>query len=603
MESLPSNIRDLLAVAGAARRDTDDVHSARQLLKACEPSLLLLADAEGKVIFADDLGSGVGIEVTRTLAVNLAEELAGKQTCRLEVSTDAGPRLAFAVRLHDSTEEGIAGCLVRPSGLSEICPDHMQLPLVVCAAFAWAASGNKARDGELRTRVKHLQAEHQALKHSHSQAVATAIEEREKRLQQQRQDIARLDAVMHLAADGIVTISQGGIVESFNEAAGRIFGYEPNEVIGQNVSMLAPKPHRQRHQEYLAKYLGSGQTRIAGPSREVMGQRKDGTLLPLEIAVSEVSLDCGRVFTGIFRDITERRRLESQLVQAQKMESVGQLAAGIAHEINTPTQYVGDNTRFLEDAFQDLAPLMANCNQLCKAAAEGKIPGDLVASVVESAKEADLEYLLDEIPKAIGQSLQGVERVAKIVRSMKEFSHPGGENKQAVDLNRAVESALTVCRNEWKYVSDAVTDLDPDLPLVACLPGECNQVFLNLIINAAHAIGDKLGENSAEKGTIKVSTRSDGDWVEIRVEDTGNGIPEESRSRIFDPFFTTKEVGRGTGQGLAIAHSVINEKHGGTIHFETEIGRGTTFSVRLPICRESLPLKGTESEKEDLVCR
>ncbi len=601
MQSLPSDMGELLAVAEVARRDIGDARSTSHLLKACEPSLLLLADAEGEVIFADDLGSGTGMDVARTLAEHLAKGLAGKQTCRLEVPTDAECHLAFGVRLPDSAEAGIAGCLVRPPGLSEISPGDIQTSLVVCAAFGWAANRNRTRDGELRTRVAHLQAEHETLKNSQTQAVAAAIEEREKRLQQQRQDMARLEAVTKLAADGIVTISEEGIVESFNEAAGRIFGYDPNEVIGQNVSMLAPNPDRQRHQEHLAKYLNSGETRIAGPPREVMGKRKDGTLFPLEIAVSEVPLDSGRVFTGIFRDITDRRRLESQLVQAQKMESVGQLAAGIAHEINTPTQYVGDNTRFLEDVFRDLAPLLANCNQLCKAAGEGEVPGQLVAGVVAAAKEADLEYLINEIPKAIGQSLEGVERVAKIVRSMKDFSHPGGETKQAVDLNRALESTLTVCRNEWKYVAEAVTDLDPDLPLVTCLPGECNQVFLNLIINAAQAIGDKLADKSTEKGTITVATRHDGNWAEIRIGDTGTGIPEESRSRIFDPFFTTKEVGRGTGQGLAIAHSVITEKHGGTIDFETEIGRGTTFIVRLPTSGESSSSKGAESEEADLV--
>jgi signal transduction histidine kinase len=214
-----------------------------------------------------------------------------------------------------------------------------------------------------------------------------------------------------------------------------------------------------------------------------------------------------------------------------------------------------------------------------------------------------VEYLTAEIPNAIAQSLEGVERVAKIVRSMKDFSHPGGETKQAVDLNRALESTLTVCRNEWKYVAEAVTDFDPDLPLVTCLPGECNQVFLNLIINAAHAIGDKLAGRPDDKGAITIATRRDGDRAEIRIIDTGTGIPEKHHARIFDPFFTTKEVGRGTGQGLAIAHCVITEKHGGTIHFETEIGRGTTFVVRLPISGEPSPPKGPEDERTNSVCR
>jgi two-component system, NtrC family, sensor kinase len=440
---------------------------------------------------------------------------------------------------------------------------------------------------DLPTRVAHLKAEHETLKNAQAQAMSAAIEEREKRLQQQRQDMAQLEAVMKLAADGIITVNENGIVGSFNEAAARIFGYDPGEVIGRNVALLAPDPGSQRHHEHLAKYLTLSQTPVASRPREVMGRRKDGTVFPLEIAVSEVSFESGRVVTGIFRDIADRRRLESQLVQSQKMQSVGQLAAGIAHEINTPTQYVGDNTHFLEDAFRDLVPLLANCNKLCKATGDGSLPEHLVADVVAAARVADIEYLIDEIPKAIAQSLEGVERVTKIVRSMKDFSHPGGETKQAVDLNRALESTLTVCRNEWKYVADAATAFDPDLPLVTCLPGECNQVFLNLIINAAHAIADKPAGKSTEKGEITVVTRRDGNWAEVRIGDNGTGIPEEFQGRIFDPFFTTKEVGRGTGQGLAIAHSVITEKHGGTIRFETEIGRGTTFVVRLPISGES----------------
>ena len=187
--------------------------------------------------------------------------------------------------------------------------------------------------------------------------------------------------------------------------------------------------------------------------------------------------------------------------------------------------------------------------------------------------------------------------MAKIVRSMKEFSHPGGEEKQAVDFNRAVESTLTVSRNEWKYVAETITELDPDLPLVHCLPADCNQVILNLIVNAAHAIADKMEKEGGEKGTIAVGTRRDGEWIELRVTDTGTGIPEPIRPKIFDPFFTTKAVGRGTGQGLAIAHSIVTEKHGGMITFETETGRGTTFIVRLPIQGGPTSAKGGQDEK------
>ncbi|MBU0595079.1 histidine kinase, partial [Candidatus Bipolaricaulota bacterium] len=212
--------------------------------------------------------------------------------------------------------------------------------------------------------------------------------------------------------------------------------------------------------------------------------------------------------------------------------------------------------------------------------------------------ELDLDFLKEEIPKAIAQSLEGVGRVAEIVRSMKEFSHPGGTEKQATDLNRAIEATITVARNEWKYVAEMAMDLDPDLPPVPCLAGDFNQVILNLIINAAHAIGDVVGENSGEKGTVTITTRQNGDWAEIRISDTGTGIPEENRSKIFDHFFTTKELGKGTGQGLAIAHAVITEKHSGTITVESEVGKGTTFIIRLPIEPESTQAEEAPQHEE-----
>jgi signal transduction histidine kinase len=191
-----------------------------------------------------------------------------------------------------------------------------------------------------------------------------------------------------------------------------------------------------------------------------------------------------------------------------------------------------------------------------------------------------VDYLRGEIPRAIGESLAGVERVSTIVRAMKDFSHPGTEEKTPVDLNRAIESTITVARNEWKYVAELETSFDASLPPVPCLPGEFNQVVLNLIVNAAHAIAAKSSE---AKGRIQVRTRRDAGWADIRVTDSGTGIPEKVRRRIFEPFFTTKEVGKGTGQGLAIARSVVVDKLGGTISFETETGRGTTFIVRLPL--------------------
>ncbi len=318
---------------------------------------------------------------------------------------------------------------------------------------------------------------------------------------------------------------------------------------------------------------------------EVRFVRPDGRPGVLGLTLNPVrdgSRDTGRVLI-VGRDVTDLRQLERQLAQAQKLESIGQLAAGIAHEINTPTQFVGDNTRFLRDAFADLQALLVKYAALLDAARAARVTKDLVAEVERATRALELDYLSAEIPKAIQQSLEGVERVANIVRAMKDFSHPNADERQETDLNRAIENTVTVARNEWKYVADVQMELAPDLPRVVCLPGEINQVILNVLVNAAHAIADVVHGGEKGKGTITISTRHDGDWVEIRIRDTGTGIPEPIRARIFEPFFTTKEVGRGTGQGLAIAHQVVVEKHHGTITFETAVGQGTTFIIRLPL--------------------
>jgi PAS domain S-box-containing protein len=273
---------------------------------------------------------------------------------------------------------------------------------------------------------------------------------------------------------------------------------------------------------------------------------------------------------AITQDVTQKKTLERELANAQKLESIGQLAAGIAHEINTPTQFIGDNIRFLQESVVDVMRLVERLIPL--------VTID-IAALLESV---DIRYLREEIPKAIAQSLEGVERISKIVGAMKEFSHPAVD-KAPHDLNRAILSTITVASNEWKYVADVKTDFDLGLPPVPVMPGAFNQVILNILVNAAHAIGAVVAETPGTKGIITISTRKAANWAEIRIHDTGSGIPEGVRDRIFDPFFTTKAVGKGTGQGLAIAHDVIVKKHHGAITVETAVGLGTTFILRLPL--------------------
>jgi signal transduction histidine kinase len=270
---------------------------------------------------------------------------------------------------------------------------------------------------------------------------------------------------------------------------------------------------------------------------------------------------------------------QTRLLQAQKLESVGQLASGIAHEINTPMQYISTNIEFLEEASRGMSMITQSLQKIIATAPVG------IAQELQSILEkADWEYLMEEVPAAITQSKNGITRVTSIVRAMKEFSHPSSKIKENVVVNKIIETTVLISRNEWKYVSRITTDLAIDLPPVPCHIDELGQVILNLVINAAHAIGEKLGRNPVgDKGEIHISTKLVDTFVEIRIRDTGSGIPVGIRERIFDPFFTTKEVGRGTGQGLTISHDVITKKHGGTLTFETEEGVGTTFIIHLPL--------------------
>ena len=320
-------------------------------------------------------------------------------------------------------------------------------------------------------------------------------------------------------------------------------------------------------------------------STEYRITRPDGSVRWVHDRGFQVRDAAGKVvrLAGIASDITERRRLETELFQARKLESIGQLAAGIAHEINTPIQYVGDNVRFMKDSFAAVAKVLDAQGEVLAAARSGSVTPELLARNDAMLAASDLGYLRDQIPQALAETLEGVERVAKIIRAMKEFSHPGGKEKAPANLNKAIESTVTVARNEWKYVADMKLELDDRLPYVDCFLGEFNQAVLNLIVNAAHAIGDVVSLNPGTKGLITVQTRDDGDFVEVRVTDTGTGIPEAVRPKIFDPFFTTKDVGKGTGQGLAIVYGAIVNRLGGSVNFETEVGQGTAFILRLPV--------------------
>lgn len=299
----------------------------------------------------------------------------------------------------------------------------------------------------------------------------------------------------------------------------------------------------------------------------------------LEQAVEERTREIRAANQALQAQIAERQLLENQLVQAQKLESIGQLAAGIAHEINTPIQYIGDSIEFLRSAVGSLGEVLAEYHQL-HTGSDARDKDAMLARAKAAAEAVELDFLQSEIPRAFERTFDGVTRVTQIVRAMKEFSFPEAREHSYEDINRALENTLVVARNEYKLLAQVETQFG-DLPQVKCNVGELNQVFLNLIVNAAHAI--QTSGKDAATGVIAIRTSAVNGLVEIAIRDNGTGIAPEHANKIFDPFFTTKEVGRGTGQGLSIARAAVVTRHGGTLSFESEVGRGTTFFVRVPI--------------------
>jgi signal transduction histidine kinase len=327
-------------------------------------------------------------------------------------------------------------------------------------------------------------------------------------------------------------------------------------------------------------------------SRELQNKRKNGELYWERATISGIRDEKGEIthYIAVKEDITERKQAEVQTREAeaqsqlsQKLQSVGMLAAGVAHEINTPTQYITDNVRFLTESFTQIFKVIAGYKSLASSASAHPECAQNLKVVEAVEKENELEYLLGEIPRTLEQSLEGLGRIGRIVSSLKEFSHPNQAERSGANLNKAIETVVAVSRHEWKYVADVVTEFDPKLPQVECILDEINQAVLNLVINATHAIADAIKQRGLKRGTITIRTRQEPGWVVVEVEDTGTGILPEVQGRIFDPFFTTKGIGKGTGQGLAIVQAVVVKGHGGRIDFLTEVGKGTTFRLFLPL--------------------
>ena len=351
-----------------------------------------------------------------------------------------------------------------------------------------------------------------------------------------------LQSLLDNVLDGIITIDASGVIQSFNRPAEDIFGYAADEVIGQNISMMMPEPFRSEHDQYVSHYMKSGEAKIIGIGREVTGLRKDATTFPMDLAVSEFRLGGERMFTGIVRNITDRKRLEEQLIQSSKLASLGELVGGIAHEINNPASII----------------LMRAASLMREAKEEG-CPADI----------------LDDIQVIQRQC----EKVAQITSGLLAFSRQSPFDPREADTNRTITNAIGLVEHVIKNRGIMCElDLDADLPIATIDTARVEQVMLNLFNNAMDAM--------PSGGVLRVSSESSQeggrDVIRIRVSDTGEGVPRENLDRLFDPFFTTKEVGKGTGLGLAISYGIAKD-HDGNLQVESQVGAGATFTLTLPV--------------------
>jgi len=431
----------------------------------------------------------------------------------------------------------------------------------------------------------------------------------------------RFETIFNAAVDGIITINKKGIIESFNPAAEKIFGYKNTEVVGQNIKMLMPEPYHSEHDQYLANHIDADERKIIGKGREVKGEKKDGSVFPMDLAISRAYLNGRLIFAGIVRNVTDRhkanqelqeakqnleqkvekrtlelkeinkklkedierriqtekmlRSLQGQLVQSEKMASIGHLAAGVAHEINNPIGFIGSNMQTLEEYVKNILQVYHLSKKLQESVDrdnmnESHTLSDKIRTI---EKEKNFDFMVNDMNNLLEESKRGLERVKKIVMDLRIFSREDTGTMENIKVEQIIESILGIVNNEIKYKAE-LKKMYGETPIIRCNTQKLGQVFMNLIINASQSIIDR--------GEITIKTYQNNGNVCVQVEDTGMGISQEQLIKIFDPFYTTKPVGEGTGLGLSISYDIVS-KHGGDILVNSELGKGTTFTVQLPV--------------------
>ncbi len=422
----------------------------------------------------------------------------------------------------------------------------------------------------------------------------------------QRTTVSKIhfESIIATANDAFISIDEGGSIQEWNPAAQRVFGWSRQEAMGKPLAQtIVPLQYREAHLKGLSRFIETGKGLVIGKTLDLHALHRDGHEFPAEITIWAVRRDKKYQFNAFIRDITERKKAhealaereknlrqtlaelssaheeikntQNQLVQSEKLASIGHLAAGVAHEINNPVGFINNNMAILEQYIADYAKVLKITDQLKKSVVEENLveAKSIVEGINKLKEEINLDYIISDTPKLLEHNRKGIERIQKIVMDLRAFSREDRNEMEHVKIEEVIEGILTIVDSEIKYKARLEKDYG-DTPFIECSPPRLGQVFLNLIVNALHAI-----EGS---GTITIKTYKRDEFVCVDVSDTGEGIEEKNLNKIFDPFFTTKPVGKGTGLGLSVSYEII-KKHGGDIKVQSKIGSGTTFTVILPL--------------------
>ena len=397
-----------------------------------------------------------------------------------------------------------------------------------------------------------------------------------------KQNEERLHRIIDSAYDAFVVFDTRGKITTFSSRAIELFGLEASEAIGKSIRSLLEYDH-------IIKDLSEGRPKDASNVAscgvvESIAKHSSGKTIPVEVSLSMSRFDRRPEFHAFIHDLSARHELQSRMMHLEKMESLGKLSAGLAHEINTPMQFIGDNLSFLKSSLDTLFPILSETREFLKET--GHLVPERSQAISSLIQEADLEFLLENMPEAVESTVHGIEKIAQITLAMKEFANPGFTSKSMANVDRMLQNVVTVARHAWEKVAELELSLQCQDHLLECMPAELSQVFASMLLNACDTIQEKMEAGTYSRGRITIETGVEDSNLCIHFRDDGMGIPESIRKKIFDPFFTTRDVGKGMGQGLTIAHAVVVEKHMGSIRFQTELHQGTCFTISIPLQSE-----------------